>query len=230
MSQVVSAKDLTGKTFNINLLQTPDKCPRCHNKIHATIIYSYVGKEQKICQSIFLCPNQTCQELFIGSYNLAQQSDIQGRYPGVLANIAPWKAVKGNFPLTIERISPNFVEIYDQALVAESHNLFQLVGIGLRKSLEFLIKDFAVSEYPDKEIEIRGTLLGSCINEYVIDASVKECAKRATWLGNDETHYVRKWEDKDINDLKLLVKLTVNWIDNVLLTKQYIAEMPAKQT
>jgi hypothetical protein len=54
---------------------------------------------------------------------------------------------------------------------------------------------------------------------------VKECAKRAAWLGNDETHYTRKWETKDVSDLKLLVKLTVNWIDNVLLTEKYIAEM-----
>lgn len=50
---------------------------------------------------------------------------------------------------------------------------------------------------------------------------------RAVWLGNDETHYVRKWEEKDVNDLKLLVRLTVNWIDNVLLTKKYIADMSA---
>ena len=57
---------------------------------------------------------------------------------------------------------------------------------------------------------------------------MKECAKRAAWLGNDETHYTRKWEDKDVKDLKLLVHLTVNWIDNVLLTQKYISEMDAK--
>jgi hypothetical protein len=27
---------------------------------------------------------------------------------------------------------------------------------------------------------------------------------------------------KDINDLKTLIQLTVNWIDNVLLTEQYL--------
>jgi hypothetical protein len=54
---------------------------------------------------------------------------------------------------------------------------------------------------------------------------VKACAKRAAWLGNDETHYVRKWTDKDVRDLKILITLTINWINNVLLTRKYTAEM-----
>jgi hypothetical protein len=52
-------------------------------------------------------------------------------------------------------------------------------------------------------------------------------AQRAVWLGNDETHYERRWEDKDIDDLKRLITLTVNWIHNDLLTEAVIADMPA---
>ena len=70
-------------------------------------------------------------------------------------------------------------------------------------ALEFLIKDYACLENPDKEEVIKKTLLGKCINEYILDSNVKACAKRATWLGNDETHYVRKWTDQDISDLKI---------------------------
>lgn len=47
----------------------------------------------------------------------------------------------------------------------------------------------------------------------------------AVWLGNDETHYYRRWEDKDINDLKLLIKLTANWIEIKELTKNYSEDM-----
>jgi len=50
-------------------------------------------------------------------------------------------------------------------------------------------------------------------------------AKRATWLGNDETHYLRKWESKDINDLKTLLQLTINSIENQLLAKAYESDM-----
>jgi hypothetical protein len=118
-----------------------------------------------------------------------------------------------------------FVSIYNQSLAAEAKELDQLVGIGMRKALEFLIKDYAVSENQGKGDEIRKITLANCIAQYVTDPNVKECAKRATWLGNDETHYTRKWESKDVTDLKLLVKLTVNWIDNAVMTKNYIADM-----
>jgi hypothetical protein len=43
--------------------------------------------------------------------------------------------------------------------------------------------------------------------------------------GNDETHYVRQWEDKDITDLKTLIPPTVNWIETILLTRKYMQSM-----
>ena len=45
-------------------------------------------------------------------------------------------------------------------------------------------------------------------------------------MGNDETHYVRKWEDKDLEDLKKFIQLTEHWIESEHLTREAIAEMP----
>jgi len=36
------------------------------------------------------------------------------------------------------------------------------------------------------------------------DTNVKAVANRATWLGNDETHYEKKYEQLDIKHLKEL--------------------------
>ena len=55
---------------------------------------------------------------------------------------------------------------------------------------------------------------------------IKAVAKRAVWLGNDETHYVRKWEEKDVQDLKGLIRLTILWIEKVKETERLLAEMP----
>ena len=70
----------------------------------------------------------------------------------------------------------------------------------------------------------------ACINDYVTDTNIKECARRATWLGNDETHYERRWNEHDIEDLKVLIDLTKNWIDNELLTEHYIETMTTRNT
>ena len=117
-------------------------------------------------------------------------------------------------------------------MAAEAMQLGQLVGMGLRKALEFLVKDFAIRQAKsDAEKEqIKKKLLAKCIEEHIADAPVREAAKRAVWLANDETHYVRRWEDKDITDVKKLVRLTVNAIENALLTEHYVREMPEAPT
>lgn len=79
--------------------------------------------------------------------------------------------------------------------------------------------------HPKHDNKIKTMFLSNCITEFVDDERIKQCAKRAVWLGNDETHYLRKWQDKDINDLKILIKLTINWIENILLTNKYSEDM-----
>lgn len=68
--------------------------------------------------------------------------------------------------------------------------------------------------------------LGNCIKSYVDDSRIKTVAQRAVWLGNDETHYIRKWEGKNLNDLKKLIELTVHWIEMERLTESFKEEMP----
>jgi len=127
---------------------------------------------------------------------------------------------------TIQNISPDFTAIFREAETAEQHGLKLVCGPGYRKALEFLIKDYVMKTHPDKADEIKKQQLAACINNWVTDTRVKQVAARAAWLGNDETHYSRKWEDKDLTDLKGLIKLTVHWIEMDELTKTVLTEMP----
>ena len=126
----------------------------------------------------------------------------------------------------IDNLSPRFSDIYKQAARAEADGLTELVGIGYRKSLEILIKDWLIHENPADKDKISRQNISKCINEYVEDANLKECAKRAIWLANDETHYIRKWEDKDISDLKKLLNISLYWLSAHLASKRLIEDMP----
>ncbi len=218
----IAAIPLAGGQENLRLNVVPDQCPLCHKNVHPKFVIATVY--ENVAQAVYQCTSLQCERLFIGTY-----FDSQERFPGrrgfALRNVAPVSPEKASFPKIIADASPSFVEIYDQVIAAESMGLDQMVGIGLRKALEFLVKDYAVTEYPDKAGEIMKATLAQCINNYVSEARIKECAKRAVWLGNDETHYIKKWEDKDLNDLKTLVRLTVIWIESSLLTKQYMDDM-----
>jgi hypothetical protein len=77
------------------------------------------------------------------------------------------------------------------------------------------------------EKEIKVAPLASCIKTYVKNDKIQTVASRAVWLANDETHYVRKWDDKELKDLKELIKLTVLWIEMEETTAELLKDMPA---
>lgn len=221
----VTALMLGGNSASADLDVQPDVCPRCHAflqpKLHLCLAKDPPRRGVAL---VFQCTRAACQEPFIGYYDFAgTQLNQVDRYR--LATCAPLNPEPVEVSPEVASVSHDFGEIYNQAVAGEAHGLFQLTGIGLRKALEFLIKDFAVTQTPTATEEIRNTRLGPCIEKFVSDANVKDCAKRAAWLGNDETHYVRRWTDKDVSDLKALIRLTMIWIESVLVTEKYKKEM-----
>jgi hypothetical protein len=68
--------------------------------------------------------------------------------------------------------------------------------------------------------------LGPCIQQYMKNDMVKDTAQRAAWLGNDETHYLRKWEGKDLQDLKDLLALVGTAIHAELMYEKMKQDMP----
>ena len=68
--------------------------------------------------------------------------------------------------------------------------------------------------------------MANCIAEDVSNEKIKAVAQRAVWLGNDETHYIRKWTNKDVSHLKGLIELTVRWIESELETQELLNDMP----
>ncbi len=176
-------------------------------------------------EEAYHCTSADCGRLFLAQYRY-ESKDGAGTHRYKLVRLLPVEFAKPILPQPIEELSRVFVETYSQALQAESLGLAQLTGIGLRKALEFLVKDFAIKENPEDEEAVKVKLLGQCIKDHVEDPSVQAVIQRAAWLGNDETHYVRRWLDKDISDLKILVRLVVNRIESKLLEEQYLAEMP----
>ena len=135
------------------------------------------------------------------------------------------------FSNTINKISSDFVRIFNEAYSAEQMSLSNICGVGYRKALEFLVKDYVSKDKPEEQIvAIRNKPLSKCIDEYVTDERIKLVSKRAVWLGNDETHYVRKWEGKDVHDLKGIIHLVLRWIEQEVETEALLNDMPERKT
>lgn len=220
----VSLKDFNRADHVLEIDRRPDVCPLCHHAIELTEHhYAYYNRESLQASLVHRCPRVNCQGLFFANYRRNPLSNQLS-----LAGVSPMKHAPRTFSDIIGKTSKEFCEIYNQALASESQGYIKICGVGYRKALEFLLKDYLIGLYPDNANEIKTKLLGKCIEEHVSNTNIKAIAKRAIWLGNDETHYVRVWEGKDLQDLKKLVDLTVHWIEMEQLTAEAMKDMPDK--
>lgn len=196
-----------------------NKCPTCNKGIKPVYLNDCVIDDEELI-IIQYCP--ICEEIIIATYNVYEYNP--NRY--CLNEIYPYDIgdeVSEN--QIIKEISPKFYEILKQSKAAEAIGLNEICGIGYRKSLEYLIKDYAILKNPDKADEIKETALKKCIDKYIHHETLKKCAVGAVFIGNDETHYIRKWETKDISDLKELINMAVLWIELAEQTERYSNEM-----
>ncbi len=203
----------------------PDICPYCQKGIQPIHLASFYANPnhlaEKVISSMFLCP--ACERIFVGIY-----TDIYLGSTSYPQNVIPANTFKRDFSSNIETLSPKFCQIYNESLNAENQGLTEICGMGYRKALEFLVKDFAISENPDDEESIKSKMLSKCISDHIDNKKIQTLAKASAWLGNDETHYVRKHEDYDLNNLKSFINATVSYLDSELELKKAEALLSSK--
>lgn len=200
------------------LVDVPDACPICHRHSEIQVVTVDVTEQGEQVQAIFRCGYIGCKSYFIGYYGPPGQS--------ALIAIKPVKPQVTQFPEAVQKLSPTYIQVFVEAEEASQLGLSQIAGPGYRKAFEFLIKDYAKTLAPGKDAEIEAKFAGVVVRDYIADARIQAVAKRCLWLGNDETHYLRKWTEHDIKDLVTLIRLTANWIEIEHLSKTYIQDMP----
>lgn len=201
------------RNLNVDNLDIPNYCPHCGETIQPNVIYAashfQTTDEPKNIGVFLQCTSQKCLNYF----SLLFESDYSSELPYRLISYTYRPPIKVELPTNIKYVSEKFVDIYSQATVAENENLDQIAGVGYRKSLEFLIKDYAIRNNPDKENAIKSQLLGTVISDFLTDfPKLQNLARAATWIGNDETHYVRRHTDRDIRDMKAFIQSASQFI------------------
>lgn len=216
MNTEISALNLDPNNTNDKSLkfqvQLPNKCPLCSTAYSSKPVFSWFFKNDLgvvYLYAIFFCPS--CEDVFFVTYNVNDYWSNDCRY---IINQYPAPTALTNLSNSICKLSPKFVEIFHQAEKAENFELTELCGIGYRKALEFLVKDYAISIHPEHKSQIESSQLARCIADFIDNEKIKTLAKASAWLGNDETHYIRKHQNHNIQDLKRFIKATVAYIDS----------------
>lgn len=194
----------------------PMSCPHCGKTMKPNFCYGKSDQKYEEVQStigiLFSCTVPNCSKYFAYQYNrFFTPRDYSQR---IEVRQLSYEAILGHsFPENLKVVSPQFIEIYEEALNMEQNNYQHGAGMTYRKALEFLIKDYLILRNPDDKHNISKTMLGQLISQYLSEfPKIQSLAKASTWIGNDETHYTRKHEDKSINDLKNFVDATALFI------------------
>ncbi len=200
-------------------VELPNECPWCYSKISPNIIgqntFDYYVNTKSFQGSLLLeCPN--CKNHFHKSYDL--EFGVNSNFTSKPLHKSPVPRSNFEYPKEVDTICPEFEKIISQTTHAEGLGLDHLAGIGYRKGIEFLVKDYLIELKNFEREKIESKQLGQCIRD-IEDYRIQTLAKAATWIGNDETHYSRK-HDRNINDMKrflhaltLLVSLEKSVID-----------------
>ncbi len=211
----------------------PDLCPFCKKHMTPDFIKAYKPTKdysgQETLEIVFKCTNENCRGLFLAYYD----NGISG-----MRAHSDWFRFNGSggaryreiveFSEIIDKISPNFSIIYNQARAAEGLKFLEICGPGYRRALEFLVKDYLIAKFPKDSAAIKGEFLGQSIQR-ISHQDIKDCAERAAWLGNDETHYVKKHTAQDLSDLKELISMIIDWVNLTEKTAHYKKTLSSKK-
>lgn len=205
-------------------IEIPNQCPRCSVAYAESPLVAYYldldafdTNDQMLLFALFFCPH--CESCFMVEYSADElQNDYEGHIICTYPALDPYS--KTEFSDHITDLSPQFVDIYHQSQKAEFAGLNALCGMGYRKALEFLVKDYAAYNHPDKISEIESSFLSKCISTYIENGKIKALATASAWLGNDETHYIRKHQNYNLKDLKRFINTLVAFIEYELNYKE----------
>nr|WP_321316049.1 hypothetical protein [uncultured Ligilactobacillus sp.] len=205
------------------LVDVPEYCPMCEHNMCPIILSNAIISDvpiikksaisSDIYQVSFIARCTKCRHLYTNIFEVYPDNQYR---PQILKDVyfeIRMPTVNVELPEIINSVSPKFVKIYTQALQAEKLNLDELAGMGLRKAIEFLIKDYAIKNNPKSKEDIKKYFLSKVINDFIEDNTLKKLAEGAVWIANDETHYVKEWPNKDINDIKQYIKCFINYIE-----------------
>lgn len=217
---VIGSDSFRPETLDIDI-ELPTQCPRCSVAYAELPLTSYYFNPENFDNesmfALFLCPH--CESCFMVEYAIIELHDC---YEGHIIRLYPTPDSCSTLKFSdhIISLSPQFVDIYHQSQKAEFAGLNELCGMGYRKALEFLVKDFATYIHPDKISEIENSFLGNCISTYIDNEKIKILATASAWLGNDETHYIRKHQNYNSQDLKRFINTLVAFIEYELNYKE----------
>lgn len=189
-------------------LQKPMWCPICNAFEDGQNLDRHLFNTEvssiKIAVISYRCTH--CSKIYTVTYKI----DLNNKH-AVFSQMFPNKKLVFEDEL-IQKISPRFIDMYNQSLTAESNQDFDLAAMGYRASLEILVKDFAINALNEECDTVISKSLCDVIGKYLGSEELVKTADVVRILGNDAAHYMRKYPEHDFNILKQYMQIFIDLV------------------
>lgn len=195
--------------------EIPTVCPHCSSSLQPIIRDSRLLAFGEQLLLVISYIGNCCNVPFYATYKYCNsQTTLLDIYPHLKSITLPDK---------IKELSPRFANLYEQSYSAEQNGCIELAGSGYRNSIEILIKDFAINKLKAPENEVCKMSLYEAIGTYLKEVNLETSAADVIRvLGNDYTHYQRKYNDIDFIVVKKYLEIFIQQIDTKLLLMEPI--------
>lgn len=219
---------------NSNFAENPNICPHCHVANEPQQLFTHFDKKVNKLISVWRCNYHQCNKVFAVSHvesengNFRIERNLIGLPKGPIWPEPILNLKNGQTIGSENEESSKFIKTYLQSLEAESNGHDEIAGMGYRKAIEYLVKDWAIQTNPTEKTKILGQWLSGIINDF-FNGDLKDILERATWLGNDQTHYNKLFEEYNIEHLKELIGLIMVELDRDFKKRHYIENIEKRK-
>ncbi len=213
--------------------ENPNICPHCHIANEPAILFKHHDTKVNKLISVWRCNFNKCNKIFVVSHKKDEATYIIERtlnglpkgpiWPEPILNLKDGKTIE-----TSKVLESKFIKTYLQSLESEANGHDEISGMGYRKAIEYLVKDWAIQTHPTEKEKILGKWLSAVIQDY-FTGDLKDILERATWLGNDQTHYNKLFDEYNISHLKELISLIMVELDREFKKRHYIENIEKRK-
>lgn len=200
-------------------LSKPRFCPICRTPQEGTRSDSKLfPAEEKQFYGVVVYTCNSCGKKYLVNYNVdvdTKKAEFGAFYPTFTA------AYRNDL---LAEFSPRFIELYNQALRSELAGDIDLAATGYRHALECLVKDYAINRLEKDHDEVCRKSLCQAIGDY-FDSDMARAADVIRILGNDYTHYERRYPELDFEVLKKYMEIVIRLVE----TKELISNPPVSR-
>ncbi|WP_151996723.1 MULTISPECIES: hypothetical protein [unclassified Imperialibacter] len=139
------------------VVERPTICPHCHVATQPELLAHFLhkrseeGKQERLI--VWRCMYDDCGKTIVSIYDqvadilaidrILDGSPLVPEWPDAIRSLQ-FSAGKSG-----EHLDTRFLAAYSQSLLAEQHGLSEIAGIGYRKAIEYLVKDFVRYHHPE---------------------------------------------------------------------------------